>query len=157
MKTKLSKATLLATAAIAVAAVASPLMAKTLTYTFGSSAGGAHCDGITLTTTNHGLTYGGTHTGCTDNDAAGGYKVKVNGGPNLDIATTNEASESSYGALTYFLNLQQNAWYMYITSGGVYEQIDSGTLIAGAPEAKARVGAKPSGSSKSGVKLDRMF
>jgi hypothetical protein len=156
MKSKLPKVAVLATAVIAIGAMASPLMARTLTYTFGETGGGAHCDGITLKTSN-GITYGGTHTGCTDNDPAGGYKVKVNGGSNLDIATTNELSESSYGALTYFLNLEQNEWYLYITSGGVFGQIDSGPLIAGAPPLNARAGATPTGSPNPKGKMDRMF
>ena len=158
MTSKLLKATVLATAAIAVGALAAPVMAKTLTYTFGIAGGGVYCDGITLTqaTTGH-PTWGGTHTGCTNNDPAGGYDVKVNGGANLDIATTDTAIGNT-SAFTYFLNLKQQYWYEYQTIGGVFEQTNSGPLIRGAPPAKAPTGAKHSGQDpNSKGDLDQMY
>jgi hypothetical protein len=158
MKSKLSRATVLATAAIAVGALASPVMAKTLEFTFGIAGGGAHCDGLTLTQVKNppeNLSYGGTHTGCTNNDPAGGYAVRVNRGNNLDIATTN--TTISPNAWTFFLNLESNEWFLYEIGGGVFQQIDSGPLIAGPPPPKARVGAKPAGSPNPKGTLDRMF
>ena len=156
MTPKICKAAVLATAAIAVGALASPVMAKTLTYTFGISGGGAHCDGLTLTqaTTGH-PTWGGTHTGCANNDPAGGYDVKVNGGANLDIATTNTTIGPN--AITFFLNLKQQFWYAYEVVGGVFQQVDSGPLIKGAPPPQARVGATPAGSPNAKGKLDQMW
>jgi hypothetical protein len=158
MTSKLLKTTLLATAAIAVGALASPVMAKTLTYTFGIAGGGAYCDGLTLTqaTTGH-PTWGGTHTGCTNNDPAGGYNVRVNGGANLDIATT-DTKAGNPDAYTYFLNLKQQYWYEYQTIGGVFYQTNSGPLIRGAPPATAPLGAKHSGQDpNSKGKLDQMY
>lgn len=146
-----------ASAAIALGALASPAMAKTLTYTFGVTGGGAHCDGLTLTQATVGHpTWGGTHTGCTNNDPAGGYNVRVNGGPNLDIATTNTTIGSE--AMTYFLNLKQQFWYLYEVDGGDFQQIDSGPLLRGAPPAKALPGAKPAGQNpRPQGKLDQMW
>jgi hypothetical protein len=158
MTSKLLNATLLATAAIAVGALASPVMAKTLTYTFGTVDGGAYCDGLTLTQATVGQpTWGGTHTGCTNNDPAGGYNVKVNGGANLDIATTDTAIGNT-SAYTYFLYLKGNEWFEYQTIDGVFEQTDGGPLINGAPPAKALPGAKHSGQDpNSKGKLDKMY
>ena len=158
MKTKLLKATVLATAAIAIGTLASPAMAKTLKYTFGISGGGAHCDGLTLTRQTNppeNVSYGGTHTGCTNNDQAGGYSVGVNGGANLDIATTN--TTVSPNAQTFFLRLPSNEWFLYEISGGIWQQIDSGPLIAGPPPSTARVGATPAGSPNPKGTLDRMY
>ena len=157
MTTKLLKATLLATAAIALGALASPVMAKTLTYTFGIAGGGAYCDGITLTqaTTGH-PTWGGAHTGCTNGDPAGGYQVNVNGGPNLDIATTDTALGVSQ-AFTYFLNLKQQYWYLYETTGGVFSQTNSGPLLKGAPPAQVPGVRKSSTAPNPKGKLDQMF
>ena len=148
---------MLATAAIALGALASPVMAKTLTYTFGISGGGTHCDGVTLTQATVGHpTWGGTHTGCTNNDPAGGYDVKVNGGANLDIATTNTL-DGPY-EMTFFLNLKQQFWYLYEVEGGDFQQIDSGPLIKGAPPAKSPPGAKAAGhDAQSKGKLDQMW
>jgi hypothetical protein len=158
MKSTLLKATVLATTAIAVGALASPVMAKTLRFTFGTVSGGSYCDGLTLTqaTTGH-PTWGGTHTGCTNNDPAGGYDVKVNGGANLDIATTDTHTGATQ-AYTYFLNLQQHYWYLYDTSAGVFAQINSGPLVNGAPPADARVGARKASTAPNPKgKLDQMF
>jgi len=158
MKYKLSRAAMLATAAIAVGALASPVMAKTYSWTFGIAGGGAHCDGLTLTKQVNpplNVAYGGTHTGCTNNDQAGGYNVQVNGGANLDIATTNTTVGPS--AQTFFLRLPSNEWFLYEISGGVWQQIDSGPLIAGPPAAKAGMGAKPAGSPNPKGTLDRLY
>jgi hypothetical protein len=155
MKSKLSRGALLATAAFALAALASPTMAKTLKYTFGISGGGAYCDGITLTQATVGHpTWGGTHTGCTNNDPAGGYDVKVNGGPNLDIATTDTVDGPN--EMTFFLNLKQQFWYLYEVVGGDFEQIDSGPLIKGVPPTKALPGTTSTGHNPKG-KVDQMF
>jgi hypothetical protein len=158
MTSKLLKATLLATAAIAVGGLASSATAKTLKYTFGTVSGGAYCDGLTLTqaTTGH-PTWGGTHTGCTNSDPAGGYNVKVNGGSNLDIATTDTLTGATQ-AYTFFLNLTQHYWYLYDTTGGVFAQINSGPLINGAPPATARVGGRKASTAPNPKgKLDQMF
>jgi hypothetical protein len=156
MTTNLLKATLLATAAIAAGALASPVMARTLTYTFGIAGGGAYCDGVTLTqaTTGH-PTWGGAHTGCTNNDPAGGYSVNVNGGPNLDIATTD--TQIGTQAYTYFLNLKQQYWYLYETIGGVFIQTNSGPLIVGAPPAIPAGASKRSTAPNPKGTLDQMF
>ena len=158
MKSKFLKATVLATAAIAVGALASPVMAKTLTYTFGISAGGAHCDGVTLTQATVGHpTWGGTHTGCTNNDPAGGYDVRVNGGMNLDIATEDSLNNPSAGAYTFFLNLKQQYWYLYDTVDGVFAQFNSGPLIKGVPSAKTPGVHKPATVPNPKGRLNQMF
>jgi hypothetical protein len=155
MKSTLLKATVLATAAIAVGALASPAAAKTLKYTFGTASGAAYCDGLTLTTTNN-STYGGTHTGsCVNPDPAGGYMVKVNGGPNLDIATTYSATSTS--AYTFFLYLKGNVWFLYQTIDGVFQQTNSGVLIKGAPPLKAPPGAKRAADFNPKGRLDSMY
>jgi len=158
MKTEILKAIAVAAATITVGALASPVMAKTLTYTFGTVSGGAYCDGLTLTQATVGHpTWGGTHTGCTNNDPAGGYNVKVNGGPNLDIATTDTLSGATQ-AYTFFLNLKQQYWYLYDTSGGVFAQINSGPLIKGAPPAAKAPGVrKASTAPHPKGQLDQMF
>jgi hypothetical protein len=155
MKLKFLKATVLATAAMAAGAFASPTLAKTLTYTFGSVDGGAYCDGVTLTTVNN-ATYGGTHTGCTNNDPAGGYNVKVNGGANLDIATT-FTSDGDTDAYTFFLYLKGNEWFLYHTVNGVFTQINSGVLINGAPVSPKGAHLKSSRDTNPKALLDRMF
>jgi hypothetical protein len=157
-KSKLLKAGVLATAAIALGALASPVMAKTLTYTFGNASGGAYCDGITLTQATVGHpTWGGTHTGCTNSDPAGGYSVYVNGGANLDIATTDTLTGATQ-AYTFFLNLKQQYWYLYDTTSGVFAQINSGPLIRGAPPAAKTPGAgKSSTAANPKGRLDQMF
>lgn len=159
MKSKLLKATVLATAAIAIGALVSPAMAKTLKYTFGTVSGGAYCEGLTLTQATVGHpTWGGTFTGCTNQDPAGGYDVKVNGGMNLDIATTDSLNNPSAGAFTFFLNLKQQYWYLYDTSGGVFAQINSGPLIKGAPPAAKAPGVrKASTAPHPKGQLDQMF
>ncbi|MEO7026743.1 MAG: hypothetical protein ABI056_04230, partial [Caulobacteraceae bacterium] len=73
----------------------------------------------------------------------------------LDIATTN--TTLSPNAMTYFLDLKQQFWYMYEVESGVFEQIDSGPLIKGALPAAARVGATPTGSPNAKGKLDQMW
>jgi hypothetical protein len=158
MKSKLLKATVLATAAIAVGALASPVMARTLKYTFGTVSGGAYCEGLTLTQATVGHpTWGGTLTGCTNQDPAGGYDVKVNGGMNLDIATTDSLNNPSAGAFTFFLNLKQQYWYLYDTSGGVFAQINSGPLIRGVPSAKAPGAHRPATMPNPKGQLNQMF
>ncbi len=156
MKYGLSSATALATAAIAIGALASPVMAKTLTFTFGIDGGGAHCDGVTLTQATVGHpTWGGTLTGCSNGDPAGGYSVGVNGGKNLDIATTNTAV-GPY-EMTFFLNLKQNEWYLYEVVSGDFEQIDSGPLIKGAPSAKVPAAKAAGQNARPQGKLDQMW
>jgi hypothetical protein len=128
MKSIIAKAALLASAALAVGAIATSASAGTIKYTFAG-----FCDGLTLT--QDGVTYGGTHTGCTDNDAAGGVIMKVKGNPTtyVDIATSNAADLPGV-VLTYFLDLPAKAWFLYETSGGVFTDIQNGTLTKGAPE-----------------------
>jgi hypothetical protein len=158
MTSKLLKAAALSTAALCLGALASPAAAKTLTFTFGNASGGSYCDGVTLTqaTTGH-PTWGGTHTGCTNNDPAGGYDVKVNGGPNLDIATT-FSSDGDTDAFTFFLNLKQQYWYLYRTTSGVFAQINAGPLIKGAP-VEAPKGSHPVSSLHTNpvAQRDQMF
>jgi len=62
--------------------------------------------------------------------------VKVNGGTNLDIATTDTITGSTQ-AYTFFLNLKQQYWYLYNTTDGDFAQINSGPLLKGVPSAKA--------------------
>jgi hypothetical protein len=155
MKSKLLKATVLGSAAIAIATLASPVMATTLRYTFANATGTPYCDGLTLTTTNN-IVYGGTHTGsCVNPDPAGGYKVKVNGGNNLDIATTYSATDTV--AYTFFLYLPGNEWFLYKTVGGVFQQTNSGILLRGAPPAKVPVGAKSAADFNPKGRVDRQF
>jgi hypothetical protein len=128
MKSTIVKAALLATAALALGAIATSASASTMKYTFTG-----YCDGVTLTT--DGVTYGGTHTGCTNNDAAGGVamKVKTNPTPYADIATTD--SENAPGVVeTFFLDLPAKTWYLYETIDGVFTDFNSGTLTKGAPK-----------------------
>ena len=158
MKSKYLKATVLATTAIAVAALVSPVMAKTLRFTFGTSSGAALCDGLTLTLAPTGHpTYGGTHTGCTNGDPAGGYIVRVNGGPNYDIATTDTLNVPTVGAITYFLYLPTNQWFLYETIDGAFFEVNEGILIKGAPPSKAPRGAKSSTAFNPKGKLDQLF
>jgi len=158
MTSKLLKTTVLATVAIAIGALASPVTAATHKFTFASPSGAAYCDGLTLTRATSGHpTWGGTHTGCTNGDPAGGYIVRVNGGPNYDIATTDSLNAPTVGALTFYLNLPSNQWFLYETIGGLNYQVNNGILINGAPPAKAERGVRPSTAPNPKGKLDQMF
>ena len=80
--------------------------------------------------------------------------VKVNGGPNLDIAATNTAN-STY-ALTCFLYLKGNERSLYQTIEGVFQQTNGGVLIKGAP-LKPPPGAKRWTDFNAKGLLDRMY
>ena len=82
--------------------------------------------------------------------------MNVNGGPNLDIATTDTALGVSQ-AFTYFLNLKQQYWYLYETTGGVFSQTNSGPLLKGAPPAQVPGVRKSSTAPNPKGKLDQMF
>ncbi|MEO7026906.1 MAG: hypothetical protein ABI056_05055 [Caulobacteraceae bacterium] len=130
MKTKFLKVTVLATAAIAVAALASPTMARTLKYTFGITGGGAYCDGLTIT--QNGVTWGGTHTGCDDDAQAGGISMKVSGNPTKYVYISTTDNPSATTVENFFLDTHAMLWYLYETSGGVYTELNSGPLLKGA-------------------------
>ena len=137
MKSSIVKTALLASAALAMGAIASSASAKTVAYTFGTASGGSYCDGLTLTSSDRGIIWSGTHTGsCQNADPAGGLAVKVkhNSTPYLDIATTFTVDGPS--AYTVFLNIPSSTWFLYTVSGGVFTEINSGPLINGAPPAK---------------------
>jgi len=144
MKSKLLKATVLATAAIALGAFVSPTTAKTYTYTFGTPSGQAYCDGLTIN--NNGDIWSGNHIGsCTDNDAAGGFTVKIGGSKYIDISTTDNAHDPGF-AETFLLQPKTGAWYLYINPnlGNGFLLVNEGLLIKGAPPSHRSPGAKPS-------------
>jgi hypothetical protein len=137
MKSSIVKTVLLASAALAMGAIASSASAKTLNYTLGISGGGSYCDGLSLTSSDNGIIWSGTHTGsCQNGDPAGGLAVKVkhNSTPYLDIATTYTVDGPS--AYTFFLNIPSATWFLYTVSGGVFEEINSGPLLNGVPPAE---------------------
>lgn len=130
MKTTFLKAAMFATAAIAVGALASPSMARTLKYTFGITGGGTYCDGVTLTQS--GVTWGGTHTGCAQDAQAGGISMKVSENSTKYVYISTTSSPSATTVENFFLDTHSMLWYLYETSGGVYTEINSGPLIRGA-------------------------
>lgn len=145
MKSLVMKTLLLASAAVAVGAIAPSASAGTLRYTFTG-----FCDGIKLTKA--GVTYGGERTGCVS-DPAGGVAMRVRGNPTvyIDYAT----ADNGTGTFTYFLDIPGLQWFLYDTQGGVFTEINSGTLTAGPPPAE--VGLKSSSSSKAKHPLSGPF
>lgn len=139
------KTLLLASAAVAVGAIAPSASAGTLNFTFDG-----FCDGVSLVKS--GVTYGGERTGCVT-DPAGGVAMKVKGNPTkyIDYAT----SDSGSGVFTFFLDVPALQWFVYDTSGGVFSLINSGTMTAGAPQAKGNL--KSSTSSKATHPLSGPF
>ena len=140
MKSTLLKATVLATAAIAMGALASPAAAKTYKYTFATNSGAAYCDGITVSTTDK-VHYSGTHTGsCVPNVPADGFASRIKGYvPVVNLATTNVNITNN--AYAYLFSSKVMAWALFTDVGGVWTQVNSGVLLKGAPESH-RPGAK---------------
>lgn len=136
VKKRFLSAAMLASAALAVGAIASPASAGTLRYTFTG-----FCDGLTLV--RDGLTYGGERTGCASEPAGGiSMRIRTNLNVYIDVATTNGSTSFSY-----FLDIPHLQWWLYETSGGVYSVTDSGTLTPGAPTL-AQAGLKSTTSTK---------
>ena len=134
MNTTFLKSALLATAAIAVGAMVSPTVARTLTYTFANTSGVAYCDGITLTDTSG--AYAGTHTGSclSSNDPAGGFTAKI-GGKFIEAGTTYDGVAPEY---TFYLDTRGMAWYLYSAEGTTWTEINDGVLLKGAPPASQK-------------------
>ena len=134
MNPKRLKATLLGTAALAVVAMVSPAMGRTYAFTLGTFSGGAYCDGLTFSDSNGGVGWSGNHTGCTDNDFAGGFTatIKVTGNF-IDINTTDQ--KNLPGAFeTFLLDTKAKEWFLLSNLGGGFELLNGGVLIKGAPD-----------------------
>jgi hypothetical protein len=161
MKSKLLKATVLATAAIAIGAFSTPTMAKSLKYIFGTTYGGEYCDGITLSTTNK-ESYQGFHVNddCGGSeDAAGGLVAKIGGASYIE-GITEVSDELPNTPLTYYLDTKAMTWYLYLNlynleGTNVYEELNAGTLIKGEAGA-AKKGGTPSFRPKAGAIHDKM-
>ncbi len=131
--------------AMALGALASPSLAKTYAYTFGTVSGGAYCDGLTISNGGSGDGWSGNHTGCTDDDPAGGFTARIGGTTYLDINTTD--NENSPGLfLTYLLEPKSRQWFLFTSTndGGGFQLINEGMLIKGAPASGKRPGAQAS-------------
>ena len=127
------KAALFAAAALVVGASAAN--ASTLKYTFGTSGGGAYCDGVTLKSSDN-VVYSGNHTGCTADDAADGFGVTIKGaGHVIDVATQDSENAPGY-TFTFLLSIPSKTWGLYADLGSGFELINEGVLIHGAPPAK---------------------
>ena len=129
---------MLATAALAVGVAASPSVAKTYKFTFGTPTGGEFCDGLTISTTDK-LTYSGNHTGTCEGTAqyAGGFATKIKGdGKFIDISTT-DLGTPGY-ALTFLLDLKASTWFLYVNQGFAFQLVNEGILIKGAPRNSKR-------------------
>jgi hypothetical protein len=161
MKSKLLKATLFATAALAMGAMATATQAKTttLTYTFGTAYGGEYCDGITLTSSDK-VTYSGTHTGsCLDStNYAGGFasKIKVDSAKTYVNASTTDNLDLPGYAITFLLDVKGSEWYLYTNIGSGFELFNEGVLIKGAPPV-GKHGAKKASVFKNPKATDKPF
>ena len=145
MKSELLKTTVLA---IAAAALASPTMAKTYAYTFATMTGDPYCDGITIG--NAGLaaeTWSGNHTGCTNNDLAGGFTTRFMKDTIIEISTADTSSQPAL-AYSFLLNPKAGTFYVYGFPVGYppFQLVGEGILIKGAPPTTRRPGAKASTS-----------
>jgi hypothetical protein len=141
MKSTILKTALVAGVALAACAIASTASAKTFRYTLGTASGGSYCDGFTVTTTDK-VHYSGTHTGsCVPNVPADGFASKISGFvPIVNLATL--YPESATNAYTLLFSSKVMAWELWVDSGGVLTEINSGPLIQGAPPTGHRPGAK---------------
>jgi len=160
MKSKLLTGTLLATAALAVAAFASPAAAGgKINYTFGTPSGGLYCDGIQMSVTSG--TYAGFHinSDCDSvNDTAAGLAVKI-GKTKYVEGMTGVMDAYPNTQFMFYLDLKAKTWYLYVdlyNLEGVsqYVEINAGTLVKGAPAAKK--GGVSSIHAKQGAKIDKM-
>jgi hypothetical protein len=143
MKSKILKTVLLATATLAMGAMATTTQAKALKYTFGTTYGGSYCDGVTLTTSDK-VTYSGTHTGsCLDStNYAGGFATTIKGtGKFIDVSTTDNLDLPGY-AITFLLDTKAGTWFLYTNIGSGFELFNEGVLIKGAPPVGKKNGAK---------------
>jgi hypothetical protein len=144
MKSKLLKVVLFATSTIALGALASPSLAKTYKYQFGTNSGGGFCDGLTITNGGSGKIWTGTHTGsCEDGDGAGGFTVKIEGSVYIEINTTDKANDPGVFE-TFLLQPKTDLWYLYTNDGSGFELVNEGKLIKGTPPAGKQPSAKPS-------------
>jgi len=106
--------------------------AKTLKYTFHG-----FCDGVILTETG-GNIFAGTHAGCTNNDPAGGFLVKVaKGSPIKYAAIATSDTIHSTTVYTFYLDLKGLSWFLYDSDGVNFNLINSGTLDNGPPSPRA--------------------
>jgi hypothetical protein len=149
MKSMVLQAGIAGAVAIAAGALAAPVSAATLRYTFGTVSGGVYCDGLTLTTTDR-QTYTGEHTGCGGDVPADGRRVHGHGGSHLNVKTTSPGDDTVF---TFFLYLRQKQWVLYVNINGVREEINSGVLIKGAPANNGR----PSQDTDPRALRDRVF
>jgi hypothetical protein len=124
------KSILSTTALLASFCIAAPVFALHK-YTFTG-----YCDGITLNQS-AGIVATGYHTGCSNNDYAGGLEAVVHGVPGNQwiITTTDEANAPGYVEM-FVINEAALTWELYVedTSDSLtFELINSGTLTIGAP------------------------
>jgi len=135
MKSIVLKAAVLATASLAIGAMSSPAMSKTLTYTFGPQTGGGYCDGVTITNDGAGSVWTGNLIGCTDGAPVGGF---------TDISTTDEKDLPGW-FLTYLLDTKALEWYLYTNYPlGTFAEINAGILTKGSPDIYNKSHAKRS-------------
>lgn len=160
MKSKLLTGTLLATAALAVAAFASPAAAGgKINYTFGTPSGGLYCDGIQMTATSG--AYAGFHinSNCDSvNDPAGGLAVKI-GSTKYVEGMTGVMDALPNTPIMFYMDTKAKTWYLYLNvynleGVSAYEELNAGVLVKGAPAGKG-VG-KSSIHPKAGAKIDKM-
>jgi hypothetical protein len=129
MKSKFLKATLMATAALALGAMATSTQAKSYVYNFGTTYGGEYCDMLTLTSTDK-VTYSGLHNGTCEGSSqyAGGFADKIKDtskGPNI---STTDYFLPGY-ALTFLIDPKASTWAVYGNLGSGFEFLNSGPLI----------------------------
>lgn len=137
MKSAFLKTALVAGATLVAGAITSSASAHNVNFAFTG-----FCDGIQMAQS--GVTYGGARTGCVT-DAAGGVSMKVSGNPTKYILYS--TSDAGSGVFTFFLDVPALTWYVYETTGGVFTEINSGTMTKGSPAAHPP-GAKTSTSVK---------
>lgn len=110
----------------------------TAKYTFKNN-----CDGLTLTQSSKG-TATGHHTGCTENDDAGGVRAAI-GGKTVWVIMTTSVGDGP-GETMYVLDEKALTWTGYIMETGSvkFQEVNSGKLVVGAPTAGVIATMKPS-------------
>jgi hypothetical protein len=123
--------------AAAVLLVAGAASAKTYKYTLVGNTGTVYCDGLTVSTTNN-VVYTGTHTGsCQSNQPADGWAARIKGYiPVIDVST--EYSDAPDVVYTFIFSTKVLAWELWTDEGGVWTEINYGSLQKGAPQGGAR-------------------
>jgi hypothetical protein len=131
MRAKHLKATMLAIAAIALSALASPSLGKSYTYTFGNGSGSAYCDGTTFT--NDGSkTWSGTHLGsCVPNSDVAGFTIRGETTDTIELSMADPNFPNAFD--TFLIQPKTLLWYVYIDMGYGFFLANDGNLIKGAP------------------------